>query len=291
MSPLRFSAPRHRSSRRGLGRRPGLAASLHSLSVCLFGGLFGACTAGQYEIADCAVSAQTLLSDSCRELNPDPNACTLYQCNTGSGRCELRPRDFDRDGDPDSACGGGDCDDNNVQVNGMGGGKCACSPTSLAKTCTKGIGACAREAAYECKNNVLNCPAVAATPQDWGNQPDSTTNSWDRNCDEEVTSACCYTNGNGSRLCVSCDMLTCNSAITNAIGGNNAATACSEYCKTKDGSTCPQPGTPQFVRCASACGSSMALCYCQWDPGVLGLGAACKVQPNMAGVVDRVNCR
>lgn len=251
------------------------------------------CTAGQYDIADCSVSAQTLLSDTCRELNADPNGCSLFQCNTGTGRCEQRPRDFDRDGDPDSACGGSDCDDNNPAINGMGAGKCACSPTSLSQTCSKGVGACKREAQYVCKNNVLNCPATAAAPQDWGNSPDPVSKSWDRDCDEQVTSACCYTNSNGSRLCVSCDVLACSSAISAAVAGNDATTACTEYCKTKDKTTCPQAGTPQFVRCQSDCGSNLAICYCQWDKGTLGLdiGGSCKPQPNMAGVIDRVNCR
>lgn len=285
MSSFRFSDPMHRHRQTRTALPVWMAAWLL--------GLAGACTAGQYEISDCAVSAQTLLSDSCRELNPDPNACKLYQCNTGTGRCELRARDFDRDGDADSTCGGSDCDDNNVMVNGMGAGKCDCSQASLAQTCAKGVGACRREAQYTCKNNVLSCPAVAAAPQDWGSSTDPISKSWDLDCDEQETSACCYTNGNNSRLCVPCDVVQCASAISTAIAGNNATTACTEYCKTKDKNTCPQPGTPQFLRCSASCGSSLAICYCQWDKGPLGLdiNGACKPQPDKAGVIDRVNCR
>jgi hypothetical protein len=282
------------SSHRSLSRARDWHRAACALSWVLLTGpapLLSACTAGQYEIADCAVSAQTLLSDTCRELNADPSACLLYQCNTGTGRCELRARDFDRDGDPDSACNGSDCDDNNAQINGMGGGKCACSPASLALTCAKGVGACRREAQYVCKNNQLSCPAMAAAPQDWGNTADPVSKSWDRDCDEQITSACCYTNSNSSKLCVSCDVIACGSAIATAIGSNDASTACSEYCKPKDRDSCPQPGAPQFLRCSPDCGSSLAICYCQWEPGLLGIGGSCKPQPNMAGFIDRVNCR
>lgn len=285
MSSLRFSDT--------LPSRRRWSANLHIRIAAWLFALSSACTAGQYDIADCTVSAQTLLSDSCRELNPDPNACQLYQCNTGTGRCELRLRDFDRDGDADSACGGSDCDDNNTTVNGMGAGKCSCSPATLAQTCAKGVGACRREAQYTCTNNVLNCPAVAALPQDWASSADPVSKSWDHDCDEEITSACCYTNGNNSRQCVDCDTVLCPSVISNAIAGNNASTACSEFCKSKDQNTCPQPGTPTFARCSNSCGSGLAICYCQWDRGPLGLdlNPSCKPQSDKPGVIDRVHCR
>ena len=250
-----------------------------------------ACTAGQYEIAYCDVSGNTQISDSCRELNSDNNGCTLYQCNKGTGRCELRPRDFDRDGDPDSVCGGKDCDDNNPAVNGAGSGTCACSPATLAQDCSRGVGACARKAKYECRNNTLSCPAVAGTPQDYGSSPDPVNGSWDYNCDGTDSPACCYQNSNGSRLCVACDVAACDPNVASAISSNNASGACNSYCSSKNKDNCPPADSPQLIRCRPECGSSIAICYCQWDNGLFGVGGSCKVQSGKSPVIDRVNCR
>lgn len=282
MSPWPLIPPLGRRRLRALIGRCALALSL---------GMATGCTAGQYDISDCVVTSQTLLGDSCRALNSDDSACDLYQCNAGSGRCERRLRDFDRDGDPDLACGGRDCDDNNPQVNGVQNGACACSAASLSQTCSRGVGACRRQAQYECKNNLLSCPAVAGTPQDYGSSPDPVNSSWDLNCDGEQTSACCYQNGNGSRLCIACEVQMCSDVLKDAIRANQASTACSAYCGGKDKAGCPPADTPQFVRCSSDCGSSLAICYCQWDSGIAGIGAACKVQTGKTVTVDRVHCR
>jgi streptogramin lyase len=47
----------------------------------------------------------------------DMNACTVDRCDEAGRQCRNTPRDVDMDGDPDLACGGGDCDDNNPRVN------------------------------------------------------------------------------------------------------------------------------------------------------------------------------
>lgn len=78
---------------------------------CTFGGL------GDYEIESCDPRVTSADEDVCRRLETsDP--CQPYQCGP-SGTCVQGPRDADRDGDPDLACGGTDCDDANRVVSGI----------------------------------------------------------------------------------------------------------------------------------------------------------------------------
>ena len=48
----------------------------------------------------------------------DGDACTVDACDEGDNACRSVSRDLDRDGDPDRACGGTDCDDNDSSRNG-----------------------------------------------------------------------------------------------------------------------------------------------------------------------------
>ncbi len=74
---------------------------------CTFTGL------GRYDIGNCNAgnTPKSLDEDPCRNLDLATVGCLRYQCNAATGRCEQRARDFDRDGNPDVACGGSDCDD------------------------------------------------------------------------------------------------------------------------------------------------------------------------------------
>lgn len=70
-----------------------------------------------YPIESCAVAdGATLIDDPCARLNVSLDGCDLYQCDTATGACESRARDFDRDGEADVACGGSDCDDLDPEV-------------------------------------------------------------------------------------------------------------------------------------------------------------------------------
>ncbi|MFO0628090.1 MAG: MopE-related protein [Polyangiales bacterium] len=48
----------------------------------------------------------------------DGDACTVDTCDEGDNACRSVSRDLDRDGDPDRACGGTDCDDNDSSRRG-----------------------------------------------------------------------------------------------------------------------------------------------------------------------------
>ena len=48
----------------------------------------------------------------------DGDACTEDRCDEGDNACRSVTRDADHDGDPDRACGGGDCDDNDSSRSG-----------------------------------------------------------------------------------------------------------------------------------------------------------------------------
>ncbi|MEZ4390699.1 MAG: MopE-related protein [Polyangiales bacterium] len=54
----------------------------------------------------------------------DGDACTEDRCDDGDNACRSVTRDLDRDGDPDRACGGTDCDDEDSSRNGSAGEVC-----------------------------------------------------------------------------------------------------------------------------------------------------------------------
>ena len=89
-----------------------------------------ACTFGQlasYDIESCDPAADEQYAgaggtapDVCDRLNGGNTAsCTPWQCDPATSRCVPRTRDDDRDGDPPAACGGGDCDDTDPNLNSL----------------------------------------------------------------------------------------------------------------------------------------------------------------------------
>jgi hypothetical protein len=261
-------------------------------------GLLGACTAGSYEIPDCSVVGETMAGDSCQALNQGNTGCMLYQCDTGTKQCVQRPRDYDRDGDPDRACGGTDCDDRKASVSGLLTGTCECTPDALKQTCSTGEGAClSPPVQYRCENGSLACPAVARQPQDYNSRPDVATGSWDYNCDMKIDSACCYQNANGSRICDACAQLDCKkiAGLAEAIAAKDPTRACDLYCATYPdaGTKCPPDNSLRIVRCGPDCGSDIALCYCHFNAGLplITSDDKCERQGDKTPVLDKVNCR
>lgn len=273
------------------------ATALGGILLLLVVALAGACTAGNYVIPDCSVTGDTLDGDSCQQLNTDPKACQVYQCDTGTRQCALRDRDYDRDGDPDIACGGKDCDDRNPEVSGLRTGTCECSPDALKMSCYVGYGACkSAQVQYVCKSGALDCPAFPLAPQDYSSRPDAVNNSWDLNCDSKIESACCYQNANGSRLCEDCATKDCSkvAGLTAALAAKDPQRACELYCASfpDDGSKCPPDSSLRLVRCSADCGSDLALCYCHLNAGLPPLiPAKCERQSDKTPVLDKVNCR
>lgn len=100
--------------------RKTLVASLALSAGCTFTGL------GRYDVTYCNAPKVpgSFAEDPCASLNEKETGCTRYQCEALTGRCVLRALDFDRDGDPEIACGGHDCDDHDGQ-----------KASSLAETC------------------------------------------------------------------------------------------------------------------------------------------------------------
>jgi hypothetical protein len=74
------------------------------------------CDDGQFcngrEVCNPTMGCQAGTAPTC----DDGNACTTDRCDNTLNRCANTPRDVDGDGDPDRACGGGDCDDANAMV-------------------------------------------------------------------------------------------------------------------------------------------------------------------------------
>lgn len=98
-----------------------------------------ACTLGSlasYEVQQCNPAADEQYAgaggsapDVCDRLN-DGNTtdCAPWQCDPATSQCVRRTRDDDRDGDPPTACGGGDCDDADPNLNSLR----VASPTTIA---------------------------------------------------------------------------------------------------------------------------------------------------------------
>jgi hypothetical protein len=77
----------------------------------------GGCTftgVADYQVVSCtpaeAPPKGVPATDACTALKSSDD-CHPYECDPGTHRCVVRPRDDDRDGDPSIACGGADCDD------------------------------------------------------------------------------------------------------------------------------------------------------------------------------------
>lgn len=96
-------------------RRASVALLLLAIATA-WPGLLAGC--GDYEVQPCDPGVSSLTDDVCNRLNVE-GSCTPYQCDSATRRCVLRPRDFDRDGDPDVACGGRDCDDLDAQMSSL----------------------------------------------------------------------------------------------------------------------------------------------------------------------------
>lgn len=246
-----------------------------------------ACTVGNYEVANCDPAASSLTTDPCDKFNKDPNDCMPYQCDRGTQRCVQAPRDWDRDGFPDSRCGGTDCDDRNPLITGSTNGECSCSIAGM--QCKAGQGACRRFATYSCQNNIAVCPALAGQPSDWNtsiyNDAPNGYSSEDWNCDGSVERACCYLNSNGTQICQSCPKSA-------SLCTSDVSAVCSSICKTMNGDNkncqaASQSGTPKIVTCDDTmCGSKVAICYC--SPGNWFEGYPCNVQK---ATEDRLRCR
>lgn len=238
------------------------------------------CTAGNYDVADCDPSTSNLATDVCAKLSDDPNDCMPYQCDRASNRCVKSMRDWDRDGYPDSRCGGTDCDDHDPRITGATAGECSCKIAGM--TCSAGEGACKRFSKYTCQNNIATCPALATQPNDWNPTPYSdapnsySTEDW--NCDGAVERACCYVNSNGTKICGQCSQDA-------ALCGTDAASYCGTFCAKMnwDANACNAVAPKLFSCNTSQCGARVAVCYCNY---VLFVG--CRPQNPTE---ERMNCR
>ena len=242
-----------------------------------------ACTVGNYEVANCDPAASSLTTDPCDKFNKDPNDCMPYQCDRGTQRCVQAPRDWDRDGFPDSRCGGTDCDDRNPLITGSTNGECSCSIAGM--QCKAGQGACRRFATYSCQNNIAVCPALAGQPSDWNtsiyNDAPNGYSSEDWNCDGTVNRACCYRNSNGTEICNGCD------AIKTDLCTKDVTTVCTSHCVAyrNNPTGCKAQVSKLFACNNTMCGARVAVCTCTTG-GVFGLD--CLLQ---TGIEERLRCR
>ncbi len=62
----------------------------------------------------------------------DGSSCTIDVCVEATRKCESRPRDADGDGDPIRNCGGGDCRDDDPNVNSSADEVCRTDSTTTA---------------------------------------------------------------------------------------------------------------------------------------------------------------
>lgn len=242
------------------------------------------CTAGQYEIAECDRSAATLDTDVCNQLNSDPNDCLPYQCDRATGRCTRQPRDYDKDGDPDSRCvdnHGTDCYDRDPKISGGPGGACSCQITG--KPCEAGIGACKRFGAFECQNNVAVCPVKSAAAMDYQSdfyrdaQNSYTSEDW--SCDGTVERACCYRNTNGTTICNPCELNAdlCTKDVT---------TVCTDTCAKYNlkVNECKAVVSRLLACDDKKCGTRVAVCTCSVQAITLACVPASSVE-------ERLRCR
>lgn len=258
------------------------SALIALLTVCAL----GACTAWEYEIAECDPSVTILSADRCNELNSDPNDCMPYQCDRLTRHCVRAVRDFDHDGDPDSRCGGTDCADSDPKIKGGADGMCSCKMAG--GTCQAGIGACKRSGELVCNDDKLVCPAMAASGmQDFQTTPyvgPSGYTSSDWNCDGKDELACCYLNENQTLICSACAQADASFCP------GNVQDACTAYCGGFSDTNCPTTTVPKMYACSPGqCGASAAQCTCQvYNSGGLFPTKKCVLKN---AIPERVRCR
>jgi hypothetical protein len=254
----------------------------HSMLV-LAVAFMSACTAWQYEITPCDPNARDLSRDICNTLNAGNTGCMLYQCDGQTSSCREMLRDFDRDGDPDYACGGTDCNDFDRTVFGREGDSCTCRQSVIGTTCSVGQpdSPCQNFANYTCSANVLSCPATVGAPRDWSDSP-SPRGSYDWDCDGTTTMACSWVDPTGKYFRTECPSVACTQGQIDQINSRVIGTMCEDYCKTfnnnNDGCN-PIGNRPYIFNCNTVpkCGDLIGVCFCRWD-GALGVGP-CKAEP------------
>jgi hypothetical protein len=235
----------------------------------VLGLLLGACSAGQYDIQECDPSVPNLEKDLCNQLNLNMDmglsSCMLYQCDNVSRRCVLKPRDYDRDGDPAIACGGCDCDDTDPTVycearevcdnkdnncNGVKDEGCSCNPDTIGKDCYDGTGACQGKGVFVCQNNVPFCTAMRTPSQGWHNFVNASNGSADWNCNGMDEFACC--NDPTCNSVVGCALGNCFSGDPNAV--------CAGFCNAGGPGNCA--GRLAIYRCEDKCPGTRLVCHC-----------------------------
>jgi hypothetical protein len=233
-----------------------------------------ACTAWQYDIEACDVHARDLSKDVCNQLNDgSSSSCLIYQCDGQTASCKQSVRDYDRDGDPDVACGGTDCNDFDPSVYGSQGSQCTCTQDSIGTPCTVGPSGstCQRSSMFSCIDKTLICNATPGAPQsEYQAGPDATNKSWDWNCDGQVEQACSWMDPSGRsyRTIDQCPPSTCSDQLKMDLANNMPLTLCSDYCSTiSDKATCTAPqNVPKLLNCDAQpfCGSHVGVCFCKW---------------------------
>ena len=236
---------------------------LRSYLPFLLGALLSAvsCNPGNYELASCNPGVDTLSRDACNALNDKNTDCTsMYQCDKATSSCKLSPRDYDRDGDPDVACGGTDCNDYDPKVSGANK-LCSCDPIKVGQTCVVGVGACQATDKYTCKSGVLYCTVPNPPPvADPGYMQNAYTGngSWDWNCDGLQDMKCGDDKGNLS----SCPVPNCeNSPFKAGMTQADLDTACNSYCTKLPGNA--SGCLDRVVFCDSSCGMPVYSCHCK----------------------------
>lgn len=240
----------------------------HLLIVAILTGI--SCTAWNYEAEACDPSVNNLTKDVCRRLNSSLSACMIYQCDGKTRECKLGPRDQDRDGDPDVACGGTDCNDFDPAIAGGANGMCACSASLLDMPCAVGAEgtACRRNGKYVCSNAHLTCSATAGTPDSqWKGNPSPDNSSWDWNCDGIISRACSYLDTNNTRQIIeACSGIKCNPNAQQRIIENQDATT---ICNSFNGLSFSGDRSIDVIVCSNDCGSPIVACqsFCSQSGG------------------------
>jgi len=237
--------------------------------------ILSSCTAWNYEAEPCDPSVKSLSRDSCKRLNSNLSDCMVYQCDGKTLTCKLGLRDYDRDGDPDSICGGTDCNDYDPNVYGREVGQCECKRDLVDTDCFVGVNGsvCERKAKYTCPGGTsLVCPASPGSPNlNWQTQPDPMTASWDWNCDGTVQFACKYdiTVFGKQPTTVTdenCIIPLCSSQVKSYLLSGQTSNACDAYCNELPESSCRSDRDKLiFLSCDKECGAAAVSCKCYWS--------------------------